>query len=114
MSFYADSSFETELPEDDVHFIGDSVNIKVSWTDDMPKGLPVSFYLSECSVSDEENNFKVLDNGCPESLVETQIQGDRTVLNLLQPFLIDNFSSQGLKLWGVHFETNDIVNNDRT
>ena len=82
MSFYADSGFESELPEDDVHFIGDSVNIKVSWTDEMPEGLPVSFYLSECSVSDAENNFKVLDNGCPESLVDTQLQGDRTVLNL--------------------------------
>ena len=82
MSFYGDSSFALELPENEVQFIGDSVNIKVTWTDDMPENLPLSFYLSECAVSDGENSFKVLADGCPQSLVGTQLQGDRIVFEL--------------------------------
>ena len=78
MSFYTDTDFQTEIVSDDVHNIGDSVNIMVSWeVGDSVPDFPVSFYIKECSVSDESRSFNVIEDSCPSPLVNAQNFDDR-------------------------------------
>ena len=75
LTFFADNTFADKI-EDVQLDIGTPVFMQVLWNQQFSDDFPVEFYISECIVSDADNEFSVVESGCGNDIVVAELLTD--------------------------------------
>ena len=75
LTFFQSDAFENAVT--DAVDIGTQMFMQAKWTNEFKSEFPVRFYIDECRVSANDAEFKVIENGCGNSAVETTLLTDQ-------------------------------------
>lgn len=75
LKFFADETFDAGIEDVEID-IGQPIYMQVLWDQTFGANFPVEFYIAQCVVSDnDDNEFKIIDEGCGAQLVKTTVLG---------------------------------------